>query len=220
VTSSDAVDETQVITTGAAQELVPKATEEPSTAETLAEEPLTADPLAEEPPSEEPPAEDSDAGAPTPDELAPSMADLSAPDPMSQLLFVDVALVLPSTHPVVVLQEAEWPYRELRIPVGGAEGVAISYAARRLATPRPLTHEMISNLLDTFELTLDQVRLTSIAGANFVAELVVSGRLGVRTIDCRPSDAIAIALRRSIPVPIMASPDVLDMAAGAAASGN
>ncbi|HLI43216.1 MAG TPA: bifunctional nuclease family protein [Acidimicrobiales bacterium] len=140
------------------------------------------------------------------------------PPPMCQLLFVDVSLVLPSTHPVVVLQEAEWPYRELRIPVGGAEGVAIGYAARRVPTPRPLTHQMVSDLLDTFELTLDQVRITAVHGSNFVAELVVSGRLGVRTIDCRPSDAIALALRRPIPVPIMASPEVLD-AAGAAAAG-
>jgi bifunctional DNase/RNase len=142
------------------------------------------------------------------------------PPPMCQLLFVDVSLVLPSTHPVVVLQEAEWPYRELRIPVGGAEGVAIGYAARRVPTPRPLTHQMVSDLLDTFELTLDQVRITAVHGSNFVAELVVSGRLGVRTIDCRPSDAIALALRRPIPVPIMASPEVLDLAGAAAAGAN
>ncbi len=158
------------------------------------------------------------------DDASPSQADgpaaRYAPEPMAQMLFVDVALVLPSTHPVVVLQEADWPYRELRIPVGGAEGVAIGYAARRVATPRPLTHEMISRLLDSFELTLDQVRITSLAGSNFVGELVVSGRLGVRTIDCRPSDAIALALRRSIPVPIMVSPDVLELVGGGAASAN
>jgi bifunctional DNase/RNase len=142
------------------------------------------------------------------------------PEPMAQMLFVDVALVLPSTHPVVVLQEADWPYRELRIPVGGAEGVAISYAARRVPTPRPLTHEMISSLLDSFELNLDQVRITTVAGSNFVAELVISGSLGVRTVDCRPSDAIALALRRSIPVPIMVAPEVLEVAGGGAAGAN
>lgn len=144
----------------------------------------------------------------------------AAPSPvaMRQMLFVDVSVVLPSTHPVVVLQEADVPYRELRIPVGGAEGVAIGYAARRVATPRPLTHELISRLLDTFDLSLDAVHLTEVHGLNFVAELVVSGRAGVRTIDCRPSDAIALALRRSIPVPIMATAEVLE-AAGAGAAG-
>ncbi len=143
-----------------------------------------------------------------------------APEAMSQMLFVDVSLVLPSTHPVVVLQEAEMPYRELRIPVGGAEGVAIGYAARQVPTPRPLTHEMISKLLDAFDLSLDAVHITSVHGANFVAELAVSGPTGVRTIDCRPSDAIALALRRAIPVPIMASPEVLDLVGGGAAGAN
>lgn len=143
-----------------------------------------------------------------------------APEPMCQLLFVDVSLVLPSTHPVLILQETESPYRELRIPVGGAEGVAIGYAARQVETPRPLTHEMISRLLDAFDLTLDCVRITSVKGANYVAELVVSGRSGVQTIDCRPSDAVALALRRKLPVPIMASPEVLEAVGGPSPGAN
>ncbi len=150
----------------------------------------------------------------------PPLEEAAPPPAMSQMLFVDISLVLPSTHPVVVLQEADWPYRELRIPVGGAEGVAIAYAARRVATPRPLTHEMVSRLLDAFDLTLDAVHITAVEGANFVAELRLSGRSGVRSVDCRPSDGIALALRRTIPVPIMVAPEVLDRAAGAAASGN
>jgi bifunctional DNase/RNase len=150
----------------------------------------------------------------------PDEAESPRPEPMSQMLFVDVALVLPSTHPVIILQEADMPYRELRIPIGGAEGVAIGYAARQVATPRPLTHELISRLLDAFDLSLDAVHITSVEGANFVAELLVSGPKGVRSIDCRPSDAIALALRRSISVPIMAAPHVLELAGGGSPSGN
>ncbi len=155
-----------------------------------------------------------------PEEPAAGEPGFEPPEAMCQMLFVDVALVLPSTYPVVVLQEADPPYRELRIPVGGAEGVAIGYAARQVDTPRPLTHEMVSRLLDAFELSLDSVRITGLEGANFVAELVITGRYGVRTIDCRPSDGIALALRRPIAVPIMAAPEVLDRAGGGAASGN
>lgn len=142
------------------------------------------------------------------------------PEPMRQMVFVDVSLVLPATHPVVVLQEAEAPYRELRIPVGGAEGLAIAYAARKVATPRPLTHEMVSQLLDTCDITLDSIRLTSMNGSNFHAELVLSGRGGVRTLDCRPSDAIALALRRALPVPIMAAVHVLELAGEVSPSAN
>ena len=142
------------------------------------------------------------------------------PPAMSQMLFVDVVLVLPSTHPVVVLQEADFPYRELRIPIGGPEGIAIGYASRRVPTPRPLTHELISRLMESFGLTLDVVRITGLQGGMFTAEITVSGPNGQRNLDCRPSDGIALALRQQIRVPIMADPDVLDRAAGAAAGQN
>ncbi len=139
---------------------------------------------------------------------------------MSQMLFVDIVLVLPSTHPVVVLQEAEFPYRELRIPIGGPEGIAIGYASRRLATPRPLTHELMARLLESFALTLEVVRITGFQGGVFTAEMTVSGPQGQRTLDCRPSDGIALALRQEMRVPIVADPDVLDRAAAAAAGQN
>jgi bifunctional DNase/RNase len=144
----------------------------------------------------------------------------SLPKPMSKMLFVDVVLVLPSTHPVVVLQEADFPYRELRIPIGGPEGIAIGYASRRLATPRPLTHEFMTRLMESFGLTLDVVHITGLQGGMFTAEITVSGPTGQRVLDCRPSDGIALALRQTISVPIMADPDVLDRAAGAAAGSN
>jgi hypothetical protein len=142
------------------------------------------------------------------------------PRAMSRMSFVDVVLVLPSTHPVLVLQEADMPYRELRIPIGGPEGIAIGYAARQVATPRPLTHELITQLLERFNLSLDVVQITGLIGGVFTAELKVSGPAGQRTLDCRPSDAIALVLRQRIPVPIMVDPDVLDRAAAAAAGSN
>lgn len=142
------------------------------------------------------------------------------PPALSRMLFVDVVLVLPATHPVVVLQEAEVPYRELRIPIGGPEGIAIGYAARRIATPRPLTHALLTTLLESFDLSLDVVRITSVRGGNFTAEIHVSGPTGTRTIDCRPSDAIALALLQQMVVPIMVAPDVLDTAGTGAAGSN
>jgi bifunctional DNase/RNase len=137
---------------------------------------------------------------------------LATPPGMKLLVFVDVVLLLPATHPVVVLQEAEPPFRELRIPVGGAEGIAIGYAARGLETPRPLTHELFTRVLETFGMTLDAVRITDVRGAAFSAEIVVSGPDGAQAVDCRPSDAIALALRQRTPVPIMARAGVLDEA--------
>jgi bifunctional DNase/RNase len=149
----------------------------------------------------------------------PGTVELEPPE-MSQLIFVDVLIVLPSANPVVVLQETESPYRELRIPIGGPEGIAIGYAARRIATPRPLTHELMSMVLRDFDLTLEVVRITGSSGGSFTAEIVVSGASGSRTIDCRPSDAIALALRQRLPVPIMASAGVLERSGSGAAGSN
>ncbi len=78
----------------------------------------------------------------------------------------------------------------------------------------------MTQLLEKFSLTLDVVRITGLTGGMFTAEIVVSGPSGSRTIDCRPSDAVALALRQRLPVPIMADPDVLDRAAGGAAGAN
>jgi len=170
----------------------------------------------------EPPARED--GAPGEPALEETETDeplgFNLPPPMSQMLFVDVVLVLPSTHPVVVLQEADFPYRELRIPIGGPEGIAIGYASRRVPTPRPLTHELMTQLMENFGLTLDVVRITGLQSGMFTAEITVSGPGGQRVLDCRPSDAIALALRQQMRVPIMADPDVLDRAAGAAAGQN
>jgi hypothetical protein len=161
------------------------------------------------------------------DELESELADTDAdaasvysPPDMSQMLFVDVVLLLPATHPVVVLQEADAPFRELRIPVGGAEGIAIGYAARAIATPRPLTHELFTSVLEEYGMTIDVVRITEVHGAAFSAELVVSGPQGTRVVDCRPSDAIALALRQRIPVPIVAAPMVLAIAGTDPAGAN
>jgi uncharacterized protein len=166
------------------------------------------------------PAEPAEATEPAEVEAAEEPLGFELPPAMSRMMFVDVMLVLPSTHPVVVLQESDLPYRELRIPIGGPEGIAIGYAARQIATPRPLTHELMSQLLERFSLTLDVVRITGLTGGVFTAEIVVSGPTGSRTLDCRPSDAIALALRQRLPVPIMADPDVLDRAASGAAGSN
>jgi bifunctional DNase/RNase len=145
-------------------------------------------------------------------ETDPGLDPTIMPPEMTQMLFVEVALMLPATHPVVVLQEADAPFRELRIPVGGAEGIAIAYAARGIETPRPLTHELFTRVLEEFTMTLDLVQITEVSGTSFSAEIVISGPMGARAIDCRPSDAIALALRQRLPVPIMAAPIVLAIA--------
>jgi bifunctional DNase/RNase len=133
----------------------------------------------------------------------------SEPQPMRQAAFMGVALELPSVHPAVVLQEIDAPMRELRVTIAQPEGVAIAYAWRGIATPRPLTHDLLTSILQRFGLQVDAVRITGVDGPVFHAELALSGPTGSHTVECRPSDALALALRQPLPVPIMVAEEVL-----------
>jgi bifunctional DNase/RNase len=114
-----------------------------------------------------------------------------------------VEMDLPSVNPEVVLHEAQDPWRELRVPVGMAEGTAIAYAFRGIDTPRPLTHEMVTEVLDRHDVSIAAVRITVRRGQLFFAEIDTMGPRGRRVVPCRPSDAIALALRQRLPTPIL-----------------
>lgn len=133
--------------------------------------------------------------------------------PMRRMSFSSIEVELPSTNPVVVLQEADLPYRQLRITIGLPEGVAIAYAWREIETPKPLTHELFARVLETFGVTVEVIRITGVEGTSFSGEIVLAGRSGPRVVDCRPSDAIALALRQKVAVPIMVTDEVMDRAA-------
>ncbi len=135
------------------------------------------------------------------------------PEAYEQVRFVDVVVPLPATNATVLLEEVAPPCRLLRIPIGLQEGAAIAYAAQAIATPRPLTHELFVAALESFGLTVDVIRITSVRQSSFTAELVLSGPRGSSTLACRPSDGIALALRQRLGAPIMVAPEVLEQAA-------
>lgn len=121
-----------------------------------------------------------------------------------------VEMELPGVHPEVVLRETVAPYRELRIPVGFAEGTAIAHAWRHVATPRPLTHELVTDLLSAHQVSIEAVRVVARSGSIFYAELDTMGPRGRHVISCRPSDAIALVLRRPLPTPLLVADEVFD----------
>lgn len=155
---------------------------------------------------------DLDAGSAGGDVVEDAALDVAGA-PERRLSFAGVEVELPDTNPFLVLQEADLPYRQLRIKIGAAEGVAIAYAWREIATPRPLTHELFAETLRAFGVTLELVRITDVQGSSFSAEIVLSGRPGPRTLPCRVSDAVGLALRQRVGVPIMAAAAVMDLAA-------
>lgn len=126
----------------------------------------------------------------------------------------DVSLTLPDAYPEVVLREHDAPCRTLRVPVGLAEGTAIAYALRRVPTPRPLTHELLVDLLDRHDIRVAAVRVTAVEDGIFHAELDTTGVMGRQVVPCRTSDALAVALRQRPTVPILVAEWVLDLATG------
>ena len=114
-----------------------------------------------------------------------------------------VTVDLPNQHPSVVLRETESPRRQLTFSVGFQDGIALSHALRRVATPRPLTHELVTDILAGFDVDVVAVRLVGRQGATYFAELDLRGRTGRSVHSCRPTDALTIALRQPVPVPIL-----------------
>ncbi len=142
---------------------------------------------------------------PSPPGLAPTpleVLDLS-PEEWRIVAVAGVEMELPSPNPEIVLHEAQDPWRELRIPVGLAEGTAIAYAFRGIDTPRPLTHELVTEILDRHDISIEAVRITVRRGQVFFAEIDTTGPRGRRVLPCRPTDAIALALRQRLPTPIL-----------------
>lgn len=127
---------------------------------------------------------------------------------MHQVVLVDIAMELPASHPYLVLREVDQPCREMRIPIGLSDGVAIAYAWRGLATPRPLSHELFSDILTRLDVNLAMVHITEARGQTYFAEVTLVGA-STHVIPCRPSDAIALALRQPLPVPILVADDLL-----------
>jgi uncharacterized protein len=121
-----------------------------------------------------------------------------------------VRVELPSEHPEVVLQESEAPWRQLRFPVGYPEGRALAYALRGIPTARPLTHQLLAELLDRHGVDVSALRITGRVGTTYLAELETMGPRGQHTVECRPSDGLGLVLRRRMATPVLVAEHLLE----------
>ena len=113
-----------------------------------------------------------------------------------------------ASRPVLLLQEAAGDHRLLPVWIGPAEANAIAVEQQGVSLPRPMTHQLIGDVIDAFGRQLQQVRITEIRGNIFYAELILDRNIRV---SARVSDAIALALH--LGAPIYADDTVLDAAA-------
>lgn len=125
---------------------------------------------------------------------------------MLDLEVVGVRVEMPSNNPIVLLRDKEGG-RYLPIWVGAVEATAIAYAQQGIVPPRPLTHDLLRDILQALGVTLTEVRITALEEGVFYAVLVFS--TGVE-VSARPSDAIALALR--VDAPIRGAVEVMEAA--------
>jgi len=113
---------------------------------------------------------------------------------------------MPSNQPIVLLREVAGD-RYLPIWIGAVEATAIAFAQQGVVPPRPLTHDMLKDVLGATGNELAEVRITEVREGVFYALLVLNS--GVE-VSARPSDSIALALRTGSK--IVCAEDVLDEA--------
>ena len=125
---------------------------------------------------------------------------------MKPVEVLGVRVEMPSNQPIVLLRELEGE-RYLPIWIGAAEATAIAYVQQGVVPPRPLTHDLLTDVIAALGRSLEEVRITRLEDGVFYAEL----HLGEgAVVSARPSDAIALALRTS--TPIFVADEVLDEA--------
>lgn len=123
---------------------------------------------------------------------------------------VGVRVEMPSNQPIVLLKEIDGS-RFLPIWVGASEASAIAFAQQGVEPARPLTHDLMREILEQLDATLTAVHLTELKDGIFYANLIIrDGGSTTQSVSARPSDAIALALRTQSN--ILATAELLDEA--------
>ena len=125
---------------------------------------------------------------------------------MREVDVMGVRVEMPSNQPIVLLREVAGD-RYLPIWIGAVEATAIAFAQQGVTPPRPLTHDLLKDVLEATGNTLDEVRITDVRDGIFFATLVLASGTEV---SARPSDSIALALRTGSR--IVCADEVLDEA--------
>lgn len=101
--------------------------------------------------------------------------------------------------PIIILRDQDGQ-RMLPIWVGVFEANAIALQIENVQTPRPMTHDLLKNVIDDLAARVERIVVCELKENTFYATIHLTSPAGVRTIDARPSDAIALALRTRSPI--------------------
>ena len=108
---------------------------------------------------------------------------------------------------IIVLQEVNGS-RQFPIVIGNTEAKAIKQRLEGNPLPRPMTHDLLSNVIEELGGTLDHIEITNLQEHTFYAQLHIRQNGRIVQVDSRPSDAIALGIASSVPIYVAQS--VLD----------
>ena len=128
---------------------------------------------------------------------------------MIEVELVGVRVELPHNQPIVLLKERAGD-RFLPIWIGAVEATSIAFALQGVVTPRPMTHDLLKDVLHSLEVVVERIVVTELRDGTFYAEIQMRQNGEAVSVSSRPSDAIALAVRAA--VPIFADEAVLDEA--------
>ena len=129
---------------------------------------------------------------------------------MVEMKIYGLAVDNDSDAPVLVLKNEEL---EIVLPIwiGAIEAMAISLVLDEVSFPRPMTHDLLLDAITALGGKVVSVDIVDIENGTFYAEIIIDCNGDVKAIDCRPSDAVALAVRAKCPV--RAAQKVIDIAA-------
>ena len=123
---------------------------------------------------------------------------------------IDSIRVSPMNYQRVVILKEKDADRYLPIWIGPAEADAIAVKLQDLSVPRPLTHDLLRTVIDILGGSIKHILVNDLHNDTFYAKISIQANGEAKEIDCRPSDAVALAVRAQ--VPIYAEESVLDKA--------
>lgn len=129
---------------------------------------------------------------------------------MIEMELVGVRVELPANQPIVLLKEKDGP-RYLPIWIGAVEATAIAFALQGVETARPLTHDLMVDVLTAAGIQVTAVHVTDLREGTYYAELHMRRGDEDIVVSSRTSDAIAIATRLT-DIPVYGAEEVLDEA--------
>jgi len=118
---------------------------------------------------------------------------------MIEMNLVGVRVELPTNQPIVLLKEHDGE-RFLPIWIGAMEATAIAFALQGIVTARPMTHDLMKNVLEELTVRVERIVITELKEGTFYAVIQLQQNGNSFEVSSRPSDAIALAVRANVPI--------------------